>query len=173
MITDGPREIEMCLNCTRPDCNDCLRDGLRINRKKKPWKMKVCQKDDKGNVIAVFDTQAEAAQAVGALPSGISTAITKKRRCMGWYWEPWEQSLQESSERKCVGTMGQNMRRARERAKVSREELSRNVGISAQTLAKWERDASNPTLHLIVAICTYLNISLDEYVRGVRDDRVC
>ena len=60
--------------------------------------------------------------------------------------------------------MGRNerMRRARQEAGLSQEELARRIEASRQTVNMIERGDYNPSLHLCISICRTLGKTLDE-----------
>ena len=60
--------------------------------------------------------------------------------------------------------MGRNerMRRARQDAGLSQEELARRIEASRQTVNMIERGDYNPSLHLCISICRTLGKTLDE-----------
>lgn len=68
--------------------------------------------------------------------------------------------------------MHRQMRAIRERAGLTREELSRRSGVTATTIYNWERGTLGQTLENITAVCDALGISIDEYIghkpRGAR-----
>lgn len=54
------------------------------------------------------------------------------------------------------------MRRARQDAGLSQEELARRIEASRQTVNMIERGDYNPSLHLCISICRTLGKTLDE-----------
>ena len=54
--------------------------------KLKPFRIKIKQLDDDGNLINAFDEINQAGKFVGVHPSNISRAISKNRKCKGYKW---------------------------------------------------------------------------------------
>ncbi|MEB3179066.1 MAG: helix-turn-helix transcriptional regulator [Nostocaceae cyanobacterium] len=56
------------------------------------------------------------------------------------------------------------LKKLREEAGLSQEELARRVGVSVTTISRWERGASSPMLTVpqMKALCKALGKSLDE-----------
>lgn len=65
-----------------------------------------------------------------------------------------------------IGTKIQNYRKL---IGLSQEELAHKVGVSRQTVSKWERDECLPEIDKIVVLCNLFNISTDELL-GVEMD---
>ncbi|MER7002813.1 cupin domain-containing protein [Dactylosporangium sp. NPDC000555] len=59
-------------------------------------------------------------------------------------------------------SVGQNVRRERERAGLSVRELARRLGVSASFLSQFELGQSQAAVSTLFAIATELNLSLDE-----------
>ena len=59
-------------------------------------------------------------------------------------------------------SVGQNVRREREKAGLSIRELARRLGVSASFLSQFELGQSQAAVNTLFAIATELNISLDE-----------
>ena len=49
---------------------------------------------------------------------------------------------------------------------LSQEELARQLGVSRQSVSKWETGASTPELEKLTALADFFQITLDELVRG-------
>lgn len=54
--------------------------------KLKPFRIKIKQLDDEGNLINVFDEINQAGKFIGVHPSNISRAISNNRKCKGYKW---------------------------------------------------------------------------------------
>lgn len=61
-------------------------------------------------------------------------------------------------------TRGGAMIRARLKAGVSRAELAKRSGVSAQAIGTWERDLHDPTVACAELCADALGLSLDEYL---------
>ena len=59
-------------------------------------------------------------------------------------------------------SLGQNVRRERERAGLSMRELARRLGVSASFLSQFELGQSQAAVSTLFAIATELNLSLDD-----------
>lgn len=60
--------------------------------------------------------------------------------------------------------MHRQMRAIRERAELTRKELSQRSGVAVTTIYNWERGSLGQTLENITAVCDVLGISIDEYI---------
>lgn len=70
----------------------------------------------------------------------------------------------------------------RKQAGLSQEELGLELGVSRQTVSKWEAGQSYPDFHRLVLLGDYFGLSLDELVRdldvqdvrdrGLSDERI-
>jgi transcriptional regulator with XRE-family HTH domain len=63
--------------------------------------------------------------------------------------------------------MGQELRRARERAGLTQEALSFRAGLSRPYLSQLERDMKSPTVATLFLICDALDVRAAEIVRRV------
>ena len=55
----------------------------------------------------------------------------------------------------------------RKKRGLSQEELGFDLGVSRQTVSKWESGQSYPDFQRLVLLADYFDISLDELVRGL------
>lgn len=62
--------------------------------------------------------------------------------------------------------LGERLLKLRKEAGLSQEEVADKLGVSRQTISKWETDQSVPDLDKIVPICTLYNIGSDELLTG-------
>ena len=60
--------------------------------------------------------------------------------------------------------IGENIRRKRAERNLTQEEVATHLGVSFQTVSKWERGESYPDIELLPAIANYFSISIDELV---------
>ena len=58
----------------------------------------------------------------------------------------------------------QRLRQLREKKRISRKVLSELCGLSSDAVRRYERGESEPTLHSIVAIAEYFEVSVDYLV---------
>ena len=54
---------------------------------------------------------------------------------------------------------------ARKKSNLTQEELAEKIGVSRQTVAKWENGDSAPDIEMADRLCLTLDVSLDELVR--------
>ena len=66
--------------------------------------------------------------------------------------------------------LAHNLRRLRERRRLSQEALSRLSGVPRPTLAHLESGAANPTLGVVLKVMNALNVSLDALVGSPRGE---
>lgn len=65
-------------------------------------------------------------------------------------------------------TMGQRLLALRTRAGLSQEALAEQLGVSRQSISKWETDGSIPDLDKLVRLSEIFGVTLDELVKGHR-----
>jgi transcriptional regulator with XRE-family HTH domain len=64
-------------------------------------------------------------------------------------------------------SFGENLQFLRKMHKgMTQEELAEKVGVSRQTISKWEIDSSFPEMEKAIALCNLFTCSLDELLRG-------
>lgn len=63
-------------------------------------------------------------------------------------------------------TMGQRLLALRTRAGLSQEALAEQLGVSRQSISKWETDGSIPDLDKLVRLSEIFGVTLDELVKG-------
>lgn len=63
-------------------------------------------------------------------------------------------------------TFGENLVSLRKRKSVSQEQLAEVLGLTRQTVSKWELNQSTPDLQYIVQMSEYFNVSLDYLIKG-------
>lgn len=49
---------------------------------------------------------------------------------------------------------------------LSQEELAEKLYVSRQTISNWERDKTYPDINSLLLIATYVDISLDNLIKG-------
>ena len=62
--------------------------------------------------------------------------------------------------------IGERILKLRKEKGLSQEEVANIIGVSRQTISKWETGESNPDFDKIVPLCDLYNISTDELIRG-------
>ena len=63
-------------------------------------------------------------------------------------------------------TVGERIRLLRKEKGLTQEELSFDIGISRQTILKWEKNIVLPDLENSRILCNYFNITLDYLLKG-------
>ncbi|WP_298020136.1 helix-turn-helix domain-containing protein [uncultured Dysosmobacter sp.] len=63
-------------------------------------------------------------------------------------------------------TFGERLVRLRNQKGLSQDALAESLGVSRQSVSKWETDASVPELDKLVKLSDLFEVSLDELVRG-------
>ena len=59
--------------------------------------------------------------------------------------------------------LGQAIKDAREKQRITREELAEELGISARHLQSIEKEGQNPSFPLFIQLVTMFHISVDQY----------
>lgn len=63
-------------------------------------------------------------------------------------------------------SLGQNLQFLRKMGnKMTQEELAEKLGVSRQTVSKWELDVVYPEINKLVELCNFFSCSMDELVR--------
>ena len=68
-------------------------------------------------------------------------------------------------------TMGQRLLALRTRAGLSQEALAERLGVSRQSISKWETDTSVPDLDNLVRLSEIFGVPLDALVKGSAEDQ--
>lgn len=63
-------------------------------------------------------------------------------------------------------TLGESINYYRKRAKLSQEELAARVGVSRQSVSKWELDEATPEIGKLKALAETFGISVDQLLSG-------
>ena len=63
-------------------------------------------------------------------------------------------------------TLGERLIQLRAKAGLSQDTLAEQLGVSRQSVSKWENDASVPDLEKLVKLSAVFGVSLDELVKG-------
>lgn len=58
--------------------------------------------------------------------------------------------------------IGENIRRMRTDRNLTQEEIAVHLGVSFQTVSKWERSESYPDIEILPSIANYFGVSIDE-----------
>ena len=63
-------------------------------------------------------------------------------------------------------TIGERLLNLRKEKNISQEELADILGVSRQTISKWELDQTTPDFDKLVPLCEYFGITSDELLTG-------
>ena len=63
--------------------------------------------------------------------------------------------------------LGKQIYELRKKANLSQEQLAEKVGVSRQTISKWESCQSYPDFQRLVLLSDYFGLTLDELVRDI------
>lgn len=66
-------------------------------------------------------------------------------------------------------TLGQKITHLRKARGMTQEELSESVGVTRQTISKWELDTSTPDLDYLCKLCDLLGVTADYLIRPERE----
>ena len=61
-----------------------------------------------------------------------------------------------------------NLKRIREDRNLTQDDIAREIGISRQSVSKWENGVAEPDLETLSKLCFILNCSLEDLVNGVQ-----
>ena len=64
--------------------------------------------------------------------------------------------------------LGRRLLNLRKKSKLSQEEVARRLGVSRQTVSKWETNQSVPDIDKIIPICELYGVSADDLLRGTK-----
>ena len=63
--------------------------------------------------------------------------------------------------------MGQKIKQLRYKAGLTQEQLAEQMGVSAQSVSKWENGSSEPSTMNLLAIAELYGVEAGELLRGV------
>lgn len=63
-------------------------------------------------------------------------------------------------------SFGQNLQFYRKKYEITQEQLAEELGVSRQTISKWEGDVSHPEMEKIIQLCDRFECSMDLLLRG-------
>lgn len=66
-------------------------------------------------------------------------------------------------------TLGQKITNLRKAHGMTQEELSEAVGVTRQTISKWELDSSTPDLEYLCKLCDLFGVTADDLIRSDRE----
>ena len=59
-------------------------------------------------------------------------------------------------------SLGENIKRKRIERKLTQEEVATHLGVSFQSVSKWERGEGYPDIELLPSLANYFDVSVDE-----------
>lgn len=62
--------------------------------------------------------------------------------------------------------LGKQIKKYRQNAKISQEELADRIYVSRQTISNWENDKNYPDIHSLVLLSEVFQISMDTLIKG-------
>ena len=65
-------------------------------------------------------------------------------------------------------SLGENIKRKRIERKLTQEEVATHLGVSFQSVSKWERGEGYPDIELLPALAAVLGVSVQELLEGKR-----
>ena len=63
--------------------------------------------------------------------------------------------------------LGNEIRRMRSLARLSKRELAIKVGVSESTIKNWENEVSKPTFAGLCEICWHCNVDMEKFVGAI------
>lgn len=69
-------------------------------------------------------------------------------------------------------TLGERLFQYRTNAKMSQDTLAEKIGVTRQTISKWETDQSTPEFNKILPLCEIYGITTDELIKGEQTELV-
>ena len=66
-------------------------------------------------------------------------------------------------------TLGERLFMYRNKVNMSQEKLAEEIGVTRQTISKWETDQSMPDFDKIEPLCEVFGITPDEIIRGEKN----
>ena len=63
-------------------------------------------------------------------------------------------------------SLGKNIQYLRKMNKLKQDQLAEKMGVSRQTISRWESDEVTPELSKLVEMCSLFSCNMDELVRG-------
>lgn len=70
----------------------------------------------------------------------------------------------------CAMNLGDTIYRLRTERNLSQGELADALGVSRQSISKWETNSSVPELDKLIRMCELFGVSMDELVRGRKEE---
>ena len=64
--------------------------------------------------------------------------------------------------------IGENIKRLRKAKDISQEDFAKLLGVSSQSVSRWENGVCYPDMELLPALAQYFKLSVDELLGGGR-----
>ena len=64
-------------------------------------------------------------------------------------------------------SLGKNIQYLRKINKLKQDQLAEKMGVSRQTISRWESDEVTPELPKLVEMCSLFSCNMDELVRAI------
>ena len=68
-------------------------------------------------------------------------------------------------------TLGERLLAYRNRVGLSQEKLAEKIGVTRQTVSKWETNQSTPDFDKIIPLCEILGITTEELIKGEKEPK--
>lgn len=68
-------------------------------------------------------------------------------------------------------TLGERLLEYRNSVGLSQEKLAEKIGITRQTISKWETNQSTPDFDKIIPLCEVLGITTEELIKGEKEEK--
>ena len=68
-------------------------------------------------------------------------------------------------------TFGERLLEYRNRVGLSQEKLAEQIGVTRQTVSKWETNQSTPDFDKIIPLCEVLGITTEELIKGEKEEK--
>ena len=65
-------------------------------------------------------------------------------------------------------TLGERLLGYRTNIGISQEKLAEKIGVSRQTISKWETNQSTPDFDKILPLCEVLGITTEELIKNIK-----
>lgn len=93
----------------------------------------------------------------------------RQARLMDIFVSLWYHDTSKHNKEAVHMTLGQRLMQLRGRAGLRQDALAERLGVSRQSVSKWETDASVPELDKLVRLSQVFGVTLDELVKGTSD----
>ena len=67
-------------------------------------------------------------------------------------------------------SLGENLQFIRKKENITQEQLAEQLGVSRQSISKWESDSSYPEMEKLLQLCKMFHCSLDDLMQRRQSD---